>query len=58
MLDLETRNFRSLIVVEASGGIGYDDLQTWKDVRVDVVSTSGLHRGAKPLDLSMLFEGS
>ena len=58
MLDLETRNFRSLIVVEASGGIGYDDLQTWKEVRVDVVSTSGLHRGAKPLDLSMLFEGS
>ncbi|PXF22306.1 MAG: hypothetical protein CXX71_03855 [Methanobacteriota archaeon] len=58
MLDLETRKFRSMIVVEASGGIGYDDLQTWKEVRVDVVSTSGLHRGAKPLDLSMLFEGS
>ena len=44
--------------MEASGGIGYDDLQTWKEVGVDVVSASGLHRGAKPLDLSMLFEGS
>ena len=58
MLDLETRQFRDLMVVEASGSIGFDDLQTWKEVGVDVVSTSGLHRGSKPLDLSMLFEGS
>lgn len=58
MLDLDARKFRDLIVLEASGGISFDDLQTWKEVGVDVVSTSGLHRGAKPLDLSMLFEGS
>ncbi len=58
ILDLNTHEFRDLVIVEASGNINFNDLEKWKTLGVDLVSASGLHRGAAPLDLSMLFEGA
>jgi nicotinate-nucleotide pyrophosphorylase (carboxylating) len=56
--DLDSRLFRDLVIIEASGGIKFDDLPTWSKLGVDVISSSGLHRGAAPLDVSMLFDGA
>jgi nicotinate-nucleotide pyrophosphorylase (carboxylating) len=58
ILDLNTHEFRDLVIVEASGNVNFSDLEKWKTLGVDLVSASGLHRGAAPLDLSMLFEGA
>jgi nicotinate-nucleotide pyrophosphorylase (carboxylating) len=58
ILDLNTRKFRDLVIIEGSGNVGFSDLETWKNLGVDLVSASGLHRGTSPLDLSMLFEGA
>ncbi|MBS71697.1 MAG: hypothetical protein CMO20_01920 [Thermoplasmata archaeon] len=58
ILDLETRKFRGLVIIEVSGGIEYDELQIWNELGVDVISSSRLHRGASPLDVTMLFEGA
>ncbi len=49
-------NFKSKIYFEASGGITLDNLKNWDNSLVDVISTSSIHRGTKPLDLSLLFE--
>jgi len=57
ILDLDTRNFRNHVIVEASGGIDFESLPIWGELGVDVVSSSALHRGVKPLDITMLFEG-
>jgi nicotinate-nucleotide pyrophosphorylase (carboxylating) len=58
ILDLNTREFRELVIIEGSGNIRFSDLETWKKLGVDLVSASALHRGTSPLDLSMLFEGA
>ncbi len=58
ILDLNTHEFRDLVIVEASGNVNFSDLEKWKTLGVDLVSASALHRGATPLDLSMLFEGA
>ncbi len=56
ILDLDTRNFRNHVIVEASGGIDFESLPVWSELGVDVISSSALHRGVKPLDITMLFE--
>lgn len=43
------------IVIEVSGGIGFNDLQSWHGV--DVLSASALNQGVEHIDFSMLFEG-
>lgn len=58
VLDLETRQFRELVIIEASGGISFDDLSMWSELGVDVISSSGLHCGSNALDVSMLFDGA
>ena len=58
ILDLETRQFRELVIIEASGGISFEDLPMWSDLGVDVISSSGLHCGTNALDVSMLFDGA
>jgi len=58
VLDLETRQFRELVIIEASGGISFDDLPMWSELGVDVISSSGLHCGTNALDVSMLFDGA
>ena len=44
------------IYFEASGGIYLENLKDWNESLVDVISTSSIHRGTSPLDLSLLFE--
>ena len=58
VLDLDTRNFRSHVIIEVSGGITFDELPIWSELDVDVISSSALHRGVKPLDITMLFDGA
>jgi nicotinate-nucleotide pyrophosphorylase (carboxylating) len=58
VLDLEARQFRELVIIEASGGISFDDLPMWSKLGVDVISSSGLHCGTNALDVSMLFDGA
>ena len=58
VLDLDTRNFRNYVIIEVSGGITFDELPVWNELEVDVISSSALHRGVKPLDVSMLFDGA
>ena len=58
ILDLDARQFRDLVIVEASGGIQLDELPVWSELGVDVISSSGLHRGTPPLDVSMIFDGA
>ena len=57
VLDIETRGLRGYVTIEASGNIRLEDLDAWQGSKVDVISTSGLHRAAPPLDLSCIFEG-
>jgi nicotinate-nucleotide pyrophosphorylase (carboxylating) len=49
---------REHVVLEASGGIRLEDLRDWKESGMDVLSTSAVNRGAEPLDLSMLMDGT
>jgi nicotinate-nucleotide pyrophosphorylase (carboxylating) len=58
VLDLETRKLRELVIIEASGGISFEDLPVWSELGVDVISSSGLHNGTDALDVSMLFDGA
>ena len=58
VLDLEARQFRELVIIEASGGISFEDLPVWSELGVDVISSSGLHCGTDALDVSMLFDGA
>jgi len=57
VLDIETRGLRGYVTIEASGNIEYENLDAWQSSKVDVISTSGLHRAAPPLDLTCIFEG-
>ena len=57
VLDIETRGLREYVTIEASGNITFDDLESWRTSKVDVISTSSLHRAAPPLDLTCIFEG-
>ncbi len=57
VLDLETRGLREYVTLEASGNITFDSLEEWQGSGVDVMSSSGLHRAADPLDLTCIFEG-
>ena len=55
---LEDQSIREHVVLEASGGIVFDDLSSWHECGVNVVSTSAVNRGVKPLDISMLVKES
>ena len=57
VLDIETRGLREYVTIEASGNITFDDLESWQISKVDLISTSALHRAAPPLDLTCIFEG-
>mgnify|MGYP001372752996 CR=1 FL=1 len=49
-------NLSCVIYFEASGGITIENLETWQNSLVNVISTSSIHRGTKPLDISLLLE--
>jgi len=57
VLDIETRGLRGYVTIEASGNIVFEELGAWQSSKVDIISTSGLHRAAPPLDLTCIFEG-
>lgn len=57
VLDIETRGLREYVTIEASGNIVFEELGAWQSSKVDIISTSGLHRAAPPLDLTCIFEG-
>lgn len=46
---------RDCVILEASGGIIFDNLKDWYECGLDVLSTSSLNRGVSPLDISMIF---
>ena len=51
---LESMNLREAVLLEASGNITFDELDQWFECGVDVISTSAINRGVKPLDISMI----
>ena len=54
---MEDQGIRDHVVLEASGGIVFDELKSWHECGLDVVSTSAVNRGVAPLDMSMLVKG-
>jgi nicotinate-nucleotide pyrophosphorylase (carboxylating) len=54
---LESQGVRDAVVLEASGGIVFSDIKSWHECGLDVISTSAINRGVKPLDISMLVKG-
>ncbi len=54
---MEDQGVREHVVLEASGGIVFNDLKSWHECGLDVVSTSVVNRGVSPLDVSMLVKG-
>lgn len=54
---MEDQGIREHVVLEASGGIVFDELKSWHECGLDVVSTSVVNRGVQPLDMSMLVKG-
>tara|TARA_B100001093_G_scaffold68951_1_gene59209 strand:- start:6433 stop:7374 length:942 start_codon:yes stop_codon:yes gene_type:complete len=55
---LTEMSLRDNVILEASGGILLEDLDTWHECGIDVLSTSSVNRGATPLDISMMFDGA
>jgi len=53
---LVDEGLRSRVLLEASGGILFEDLDSWSVSGVDLLSTSAIHRGTTPLDISMLLD--
>jgi len=54
--EMEQYDLRQHVVLEASGGITFEQLSDWKECTLDVLSTSALNRGTQPLDITMLFD--
>ena len=54
---MEDQGIREHVVLEASGGIMFEDLKSWHECGLDVLSTSVINRGVAPLDMSMLVKG-
>ena len=54
--ELIEMGLREHVLIEASGGIVFDDLENWRKCGADVLSTSAMNRGVFPLDISMLID--
>lgn len=52
---LEDMELRDAVYLEASGNITHEKLEQWFECGIDVLSTSAINRGVKPLDMSMIF---
>jgi nicotinate-nucleotide pyrophosphorylase len=42
--------------LEGSGGITKDSISEWSSSGVDLISTSAMNRGIKPIDISLIIE--
>lgn len=49
---------REHVILEASGGITFNEINDWKECGLDILSTSTINRGVAPLDVSMLVNSS
>lgn len=56
--ELTEMGLRDAVWLEASGGILLENLEDWRECGLDVLSTSTINRGTKPLDVSMLVDGA
>lgn len=56
--ELTEMSLREHVILEASGGIQFEDLDQWHECGLDVLSTSAINRGTSPLDISMLMAGA
>ena len=55
--ELERLELRSWCILEGSGGISKHSILDWSTSGVDLISTSAMNRGVKPLDISLIIEG-
>ena len=55
--ELERLELRSWCILEGSGGISKQSIPDWSKSGVDLISTSAMNRGVKPLDISLIIEG-
>jgi len=55
-LSLSSKNLRDYCILEGSGNIDMNSLEEWSESEIELISSSGLNRGVRPLDLSMIFE--
>ena len=55
--ELERLELRSWCILEGSGGISKHSIPDWSISGVDLISTSAMNRGVKPLDISLIIEG-
>ena len=55
--ELEKLDLRKWCILEGSGGITKDSIAEWSASGVDLISTSAMNRGVKPLDISLIIEG-
>ena len=55
--ELEKLDLRKWCILEGSGGITKDSIAEWSSSGVDLISTSAMNRGVKPLDISLIIEG-
>ena len=51
---LESIGVRKQIILEASGGITLEHIDRWSNSGIDLISTSAIHRGTTPLDISLI----
>ena len=57
-ISLEKDGLRDYCILEGSGNVGFNSLEKWSDSGVDLISSSALNRGNRPLDLTMILEGT
>ena len=57
VVELEKLDLRKWCILEGSGGITKDSISEWSSSGVDLISTSAMNRGVKPLDISLIIEG-
>ena len=55
--ELEKLDLRKWCILEGSGGITKDSVSEWSSSGVDLISTSAMNRGVRPLDISLIIEG-
>ena len=55
--ELEKIGLREWCILEGSGGITKDSISEWSASRVDLISTSAMNRGVRPLDISLIIDG-
>ena len=57
VVELEKIGLREWCILEGSGGITKDSISEWSASRVDLISTSAMNRGVRPLDISLIIDG-